>query len=315
MLRGFQIVSDPLIYDALGQCIIEFPNVTGPNGRAAIVAVDYLAPTATADVAGLLNNVAGWQISGRNVAQGDPFPLGLIAGGARPDQLIGAVTDAGRAYFPGQKLPLMDGTRCAGLKLEGRDTIKLILQRVGGAGNNISRVVLHGLEFPKSNRIPLDRQRQIDVLWDQFAAGEGQSYFHGATATLPAGVPFQGSLDSKINPPFSARPRRQEVRGIQVDEVAAVVKEAAFVQSTVQIGAQEQTSHSSQGIPSRAVVGHAHLHITDQVAVDIDPKANSIILLQTPVLAGVNENKARFVALFEGVSNQSVVLCGPGIFS
>jgi len=90
MLKPFDLTSDVLVYTG-GIAPVVWSRK--PRCRAAIVGVSYIA---THPRHGLRNLVASFKVAGRNYAQGDAFPLGLIAPTPMPlfDELTGGTPAA-----------------------------------------------------------------------------------------------------------------------------------------------------------------------------------------------------------------------------
>lgn len=313
--RGFQLVSDTLDYMGGASARARFSTKTQPLTRAAIIGIG--AFSAEADAA-LFNVIERFSVAGRNYAQGDPFPLGLLASGAVPNQLGGTRLEFLRSLFPGQILPLMDGTFCSGIMINGREEVDIDLTDVKG-DRPISNIVLYCLEFPRG-AYPAGIQARIDQLWDRFRAGIGQAHFVGNKYALAAGgPPLQVTLEALVNPPHTMNARREEVRGLEYATAATIAgfntHEPAFVRASAQIRGQTLTETSNAGIPARNIFGHANLHHLDQVRGDFERDSRSLILWQHPMPGVVfGDIDGRLVTLFEGTDRAGPKLCGPSVF-
>lgn len=310
--RGFQLVSDEIDNAAVARRVT-FPTKTQNFTRAAVIGVGYHAVTPSN---GLMNLITRFSIAGRQYMQGDAFPLGLLASGAVPLVAGGSAEQLMRSLFPGQMLPLMDGTFCSGLMLNGREEINIDLESVGAAGTfPIRNIVLYCLEFPRG-AYPAGIQSRIDQLWDRFRAGLGQAHFVGNAYTV-ANAAFQATLEALVNPPHTENARREEIRGLEYnsdDGAAKALNEAGFILATAQVRGQTLTETSNGGVPARQLIGHANLHYWDQVRADFERDTRSLILWTHPAAGADQEVDGRLVTLFEGSDVAGPKLCGPSVF-
>lgn len=309
-LRGFQIVSNPLVFSGLSSDVA-FPTRTQNFTRAAIIGIEAVTPSPIQLLRYALNR---FDVAGRQIKQGDDVALGLLASGAEPALVAaGAQVSKRRSYFPGETLPLSDGNFCAGALLNGRENITIRVTKALVGDDDITRIVLHCLEFPRG-AYPRGVQDRVDELWDKFQAGVGQFHCFGNEYALTAGAPLQTTLEARINPPHTMRSRRRELRGVQYDSDDGAGNESEFVTATAQVYGDESnaTQTSNQGVPARELIGHANLHHTDEVTADFERDSRSLCLFVHP--APAETGVGRIVTLFEGSDNKGIKICGPAVF-
>jgi hypothetical protein len=307
-LRGFQLVSDTLVY-AGDTAQVVFSTKTQNFSRAAIVGIGVAADVF--DVS-LFHSLDRFEVAGRPYKQGDALPLGLLAMGPNPGPGLGQSLNFRRSYFPGTKIPLSDGTYCSGILVNGREDIRLQVTRLPGVAA-IRQIVLNCLEFPRG-AYPAGIQQAVDQLWDRFAAGIGQFHCVANFQNLAALTAFQATLEVLVNPPHRQNSRRTEIRGGLIDPVAVAYNETEFDNVSLQIFGQGAgaTPTSNQGVPARQIAGNSALSYTDQVGLDFERDSRSLILVQAPPFPA--ERALALVTLFEGTDDKGVKLCGPAVF-
>ncbi len=311
LLKEFQIVSNPIVYDAGGVANFQIPQRLNGNARCAVIG---LSATDNALGAQFFNDVETFQIAGRQYHQGAGCPLALLTPGRAPSQYAAApsvVENANRPnYFPGEFFSLSDGSRCGGLMLIGQEVINVILRR-NVAGQTIGRLVLHCVEFGYDNRDP-KAQAVIEAAWSKFKVGIGQAHWQVFGDDIVAATPYAAPGSVQIFQPHQSPVRRRVLRGAQVNVVVPQVAEVDFVTATAQVQTNNDTPHSAQGVPARQLIGHGSLDFPGQVEVDLEKNDYSICLFNEP--APTLASRLRIVHMFEGISRNAPELCGPGVF-
>lgn len=292
MLRFFQLISDPIVYDGSYNA-----DVTFAAESAAPAAIIGLETAGATRALALQNECSEFKVAARQYNSGDPFPLGLlmpIAPGAS-----GAAH--GRPYFPGAAIPLPGGGTAGAILMNRHEHVRLRIKDLSAGSAALTQVVLHCVEFTENCR----NAHAVKEMRERLRAGRGEIYFAGNKQTYTAAGVHTLSAQPRM-PNRTPVVRRIAVRGETLVTADASVAENDF--ALIKAGLYTSTNRAphNAAVPARAVIGHGALDIPGAGMVDMKAEGRALIDLVVPTPSA--SRIAALLQIFEGREESAELL-------